>query len=259
MDHAQKDTLKDLLFSKVPDDGRSIGNSALQTLLRDAAPKFADSDYWEVRQALIDEGRLEVGRGRGGSVHRVGSTSAPALGENSPQLVAESKLYEPFYESIIEFAKKNFKLEEHVAEVTAFQGGRFTGGRWTRPDITVIAVRTFEYQPSKTIEVMTFEVKPVNSYGVEGVYETASHSAFANRSYLCLHLQSDGVEPPNRLVSECERFGVGLITFTNPRDWRTLDRVVNARYNSPDPFEVDTFIGVQMNRESQRKLQKLLR
>lgn len=258
MDRTQKDRLKDVLYSKVPEDGRSIGNVSLQQLLRDSQMKFSEPEYWEVRQTLIDEGRLEVGRGRGGSVHRV-LLDGDGIAPEGPKLTAETHLYEPFHQSIVEYAKKNFKVDAHVSDITAFQGAKFTGGRWTRPDVTLIAVRTFEYLPQKTIEIMTFEVKPLNAYGVEGVYETAAHSAFANRSYLCLHVPTEGFEPPERVISECERFGVGLILFTNARDWQTFEKRVNARHNTPDPFEVDTFIGLQMQRESQTKLHKLLR
>jgi hypothetical protein len=34
---------------------------------------------------------------------------------------------------------------------------RLTGGRWTRPDLVSVAVRTYRYLPGKHMEVVTFE------------------------------------------------------------------------------------------------------
>jgi adenine-specific DNA-methyltransferase len=65
-------SLRDLILRHVPDDGRSIGNTALLEQLAQAADfGFAEEDYWRVRDGLIAEGLLATGRGRGGSVMRV--------------------------------------------------------------------------------------------------------------------------------------------------------------------------------------------
>ena len=62
--------LSDLILSLAPEDGSSIGNGAMLALLRERIPTLADESYAEARDALIDEGRLGRGKGRGGSVHR---------------------------------------------------------------------------------------------------------------------------------------------------------------------------------------------
>jgi adenine-specific DNA-methyltransferase len=65
-----EDALRDFLLSRVPEDGSAIGNGALFALLRGELSDLSEEDYHATRDALIDEGVLERGRGRGGSVRR---------------------------------------------------------------------------------------------------------------------------------------------------------------------------------------------
>ena len=62
--------LSDLIISLTPEDGSSIGNGAMLALLRDHIPTLTDEAYAEARDALIDDGTLGRGKGRGGSVYR---------------------------------------------------------------------------------------------------------------------------------------------------------------------------------------------
>lgn len=60
-------------------DGTAIGNQSLQAHIAEyLGVKVSDKDYLSARNALIEEGTLEVGRGRGGSVRRVVQADAPA-------------------------------------------------------------------------------------------------------------------------------------------------------------------------------------
>ncbi|WP_243843672.1 hypothetical protein [Pseudomonas syringae] len=61
--------LHDLILQLLPKDGSSIGNIKLQQQLTEAAAfSFSEKDYWRVRDALIADGVLGKGQGRGGSV-----------------------------------------------------------------------------------------------------------------------------------------------------------------------------------------------
>ena len=66
-------SLTDLILSLTPQDGSSIGNGALMARLREHVPGLADDDYFAARDALVGDGHLALGRGRGGSVMRVAS------------------------------------------------------------------------------------------------------------------------------------------------------------------------------------------
>lgn len=65
------DRLTDLILSLTPEDGSSIGNGAIMALLRERVPDLTDDDYAAARDALVDDGLLARGRGRGGSIMRV--------------------------------------------------------------------------------------------------------------------------------------------------------------------------------------------
>jgi type I restriction enzyme M protein len=60
-------------------DGTAIGNQRLREHIAEYLDaKVKEEDYFEARDALIEEGKLETGRGRGGSVRRVVKTEAAA-------------------------------------------------------------------------------------------------------------------------------------------------------------------------------------
>ncbi|MFO8057439.1 MAG: site-specific DNA-methyltransferase, partial [bacterium] len=61
----------DLILSLTPEDGSSIGNGAMMALLRERVPGLTDDDYFAARDALVEDGMLAKGRGRGGSIRRV--------------------------------------------------------------------------------------------------------------------------------------------------------------------------------------------
>lgn len=63
--------LSDLILSLTPEDGSSIGNGAMLALVREQMPDVDDGDYTAARDALIDNGILGRGRGRGGSIFRL--------------------------------------------------------------------------------------------------------------------------------------------------------------------------------------------
>ncbi|WP_223428934.1 site-specific DNA-methyltransferase [Tateyamaria pelophila] len=62
--------LSNLILSLTPEDGSSIGNGSMLALLRDHIPTLTDEAYAKARDALIDDGTLGRGKGRGGSIYR---------------------------------------------------------------------------------------------------------------------------------------------------------------------------------------------
>lgn len=266
MDPSKKSEYTKLLLSLVQESGVNVGNVTLRHQLQEAVRKafgdeISDQDYWLLRDSLIDEGLIAQGRGKGGSVHRV-VTSEPVMEvPTTPLKAGESALYEPFHKAILEGYVKENRIKRFVSEETASQGRRATGGKWTRPDLTLIAVRTYQFTPGKRLEVITFEIKPDLESAIEGLFEALAHSVFAHRSYLAVHLlgfKEDEDIPDDRIVQESNRLGVGYITFTDPADYDTYEIVTSARLNEPDPYEIDNFIRTQISTEKQEELRELL-
>lgn len=63
--------IRKAILKELAKDGTAVGNQSLRKRIAvrlDA--KVKDEDYFEARDALVEEGKLETGRGRGGSVRR---------------------------------------------------------------------------------------------------------------------------------------------------------------------------------------------
>jgi hypothetical protein len=274
MDPLRRDEYKQALFDLTPTDGKSIGNATLREMLRArfTGDQFTEEDYWDLRNSLITDGRLEKGRGKGGSVARIlvaepppaaaAPTVVPTIGADvTAPAAAEAPLYEPFQRVIQTGYVADNDLKPWICEVTAFQGRRNTGGLWTRPDVTLIAIQTFVYVPDKLFEVITFEIKPSLETAMEGVFETAAHSAFAHRSYLAFPDSKEYDNNPlfDRIRDECERFGLGLILFEDVTNWDTYTFEVSPERKSPDPQAVNDFIKGQISEKSREEIQRWFR
>ena len=123
-----------------------------------------------------------------------------------------------------------------------------------------MSVGNYQFIPGKSVEVITFEIKPEDAQGVEGVYEAASHSAFANRSYLALHIPEGQHDADllERLEKEAIRFRIGLVTFADPAKWDTFDVRVEAVHQAPSPLDINDFLS-RLKEENKKALLKLLR
>ena len=85
-------------------------------------------------------------------------------------------------------------------------------GKWSRPDVTLVQVNSYDYLPQPVLELTTFEVKKfADAEDMRSVFETAAHSRWAHFSYLVAEVPHPDYEFPERFVSELERFNLGLI------------------------------------------------
>ena len=251
-----KMTDKDTFLARVPKDGKTKGNFTLKNELG-----WDEEKYWRIRDELVSDGDIALGKGKGGSVFRVAQVSAAVPGAASGKYKAEKTLYKPFLEVVATDFVKDKKLKNVVSQITANQGQKKTGGKWTRPDVVLISVGTYSYLPGKFVDIISFELKIESDFGVSGVFETAAHSRFATKSYYCVHLPQDwNSDNPEyeRIKAECERFGVGLIYFTDPEKYDTYAVLVEPDRRSPDPFDMDQFITLQMTESNKIKLSELL-
>jgi hypothetical protein len=252
---------KEVLLTLLPQTGAAIGNMrAYQLLQVQVKEQFGETitkdDYWTIRNASWDDGTVGIGRGKGGSIFLL-NTQKPTPPPGTPYN-NENDLYDPILQTLKDSWVKNFRIEDFVTEKTARQGSRDTGGKWTRPDLVLVTVRIYPYIPGKSIELISFEVKYLNAYGVEGVFETASHSAFAHRSYLMIYVPPgfNDAKVLDRLDSESARFGIGFYTFEDPQDWESYDLRIDAQAKNPDPFILSEFIRQQLSDHSKRQIEK---
>jgi len=240
-------------------EGSSIGNVTLRHKLQ-----WEEKKYWKIRDSLFDKRLIGLGRGKGGSLYRISDVvQTPAVNEQEyppTKYNAEKDLYEPFVQTIEKNYVADLKIRDYILQNTSTQGRKFTGGSWTRPDVTLITVDTFSFIPGKVMNIITFEIKHNAQFDIYGVFETAAHSRFANKSYYVGYLPNDWKGDNNdyqRIQNECDRFEIGLMYFTNPADYNTYEILLEPERRIPDPADQDEFIRVQIDKDNQDKLRKL--
>ena len=72
------ESLEALILRIVPSDGSTIGNGRVLEGLKRIVPTISEQEYWAARDAMVESGVLGKGRGRGGAVYLVGSSTASA-------------------------------------------------------------------------------------------------------------------------------------------------------------------------------------
>lgn len=96
MNPATLEEIRLLVLEEVPADGSSIGNGRLREVIGARLQKLViDDDYFQVRDQLVAEGALLMGKGRGGSVRRAAATEAPSLLLEAQEIPAAAKVPKP--------------------------------------------------------------------------------------------------------------------------------------------------------------------
>ncbi len=162
----------------------------------------------------------------------------------------ETSLYAALFDKLSEAA---FLTELGVGDhghvlVNTSQGGP-TDGRFTRPDFTLATVRTWLFDPQRTLEVFSFEVKNRAGSTVPAVYEAVAHGRFVHRPYLVIPNSRLAETNLSAIKDACEIEGVGLIFFeldgavdSKSVLIRGVRHIVEARRRNPDPAVVQQFL-----------------
>jgi hypothetical protein len=251
------------LLDHVPADGTGIGNKSLRELLG-----WDEDKYWKIRDTLVDGEIIRLGRGKGGSVARIlAQTEGTSQSINDstlpPAEISEDALYEPLEIILRDKWCKELRFDEFVIQITARQGRRETGGKWTRPDIVVVSVVSYLNLPGKHVDVITFEVKTHENFDVSSVYEALAHLRAATRAYLVVCVPKDNrdsLEPVIEVVtSECSRHGVGFIVVPGDiSSYDTWEFLVDASPAQGNPARIDDFLERQLSEDNKRRLRRYI-
>jgi hypothetical protein len=229
---------------------RKAGNKSIRTALL-----VTDVDYWAAHKILVESGRALRGTGKGGSIVLPAPVPqppapvpivAPAVPPND-----EAGWYDPLAAvmRIGWFQEQSFA--EAVLEVTARQGRRNTGGKWTRPDLAAVGLRKSAFTKSHEVEVWTFEVKRARDLDVSAVYESLAHSRAATHAAViaCYDaaLTPAQEEELEVVAAEARRQGVGLyVVVWGFASFDDVDVNVPPERFAPGVGALDDFITVQL-------------
>jgi hypothetical protein len=144
-------------------------------------------------------------------------------------------------------------------------GGIRGAGRLSMPDFTLAAIKAWRFDPGRSLEVYSFEVKRRSGTTMASVYEAVAHGRFAHypylvcpRSYVDPALNSD-------ISKACVREGVGLILFdivaVPPSRFRIerIQLVEEAARRSPDPQAIEEHLSKRLSATNCQKLERLAR
>lgn len=176
--------------------------------------------------------------------------------------VAEIELEAPLLAFLKDKAAQYFKIRQtqFVVENTA-RGGAYGGGRWSRPDFTLAAIRSWRFDPRRQLDLMTFELKNRAGTNVLAVHEALAHSRFAHFPYLvCPRALRD--DERHRIRQECAEHGVGLVTFdlSFPAGRLQVGNYtfeLEAVRHSPDAERVEQYLLERLSSEGQAQLEKI--
>jgi len=143
-------------------------------------------------------------------------------------------------------------------EPTHSRGSKSTGGTFTRPDYTAALRKEYRYLP-KTIEVITFEIKPESDVTVLGVMEALSHRESSHRAFVLYALSSrafNASQEGKRIIELASKYGVGVIVSDTPGDLESWEILVEEERNVPDPDRLERFINDLPEGKVKEKLAK---
>jgi hypothetical protein len=231
------------LLELVPLDGVFIGNTTLQRRSK------LGQRYWKVRSELVAGGFLIRGKGRGGSVARSTADAEAALPTTKTgkgYVRKESELYEPLRRWLAEVWGEGVEPGDffEVLITGTPRKKKRASGQWSRPDVTLVQVNSYDYLPQPVLDVTTFEVKRFSdAENIRSVYEAAAHSRWAHFSYLVAEVPNSDYEFPERFVSELERFHLGMIFMWKEKsEWQFEEQEWETDRLSPEPEELNALL-----------------
>jgi adenine-specific DNA-methyltransferase len=107
MEVAEHEEMQRVLLASVPQDGTSISNQTLRALIATVLGReVTEATYFAARDALLAQGLLALGRGRGGSVRRIVSFEPGALALESQTVPEAAKQPKPQQRGLLLSARK---------------------------------------------------------------------------------------------------------------------------------------------------------
>ena len=227
-DHDQK--MADELLKKIPSDGTKIGNGYLRKEL-----KWNRDSYWKIRNTLINNGRLELGKGRGGSI---GLVLPPE--EEIHDSGQEHYIYPLLKKTLYEWAKEEQGYTEDRDILLAKTTHQKKGGRWTHPDFVLGGFKILPYIHGNQIDLFSFEIKRKWA-DATSVYEAVAHYRLVNYAYLLVAEPDENIDYVT-LQNIAHEQKIGLIIAGDPKNIDTWDERVSPERNNPEPSILNNFI-----------------
>jgi hypothetical protein len=262
--------------------GGSAGNKALRQRLGSAWTD--EQKYFAVRKRLIDEGVVDTGRGKGGSVYIIGDGIGEEGGEDehlqaepNEELKAEKDYYPYVLAKLHEWLSHDF--DNVVIDITAFPGRKPLVGKWYFQDILALTFQKFDYVAYDEFILRSYEIKRSDVADTDAVAEAAAHKRIVDSAYLVIIQHGESVDifdPTNdrrrSIERECFKAGIGLILLSKSEDgwvelaieatatnlnYRDINSTIGRLFSAPKREEIRKIVSLKRN-ETARSLATVL-
>jgi hypothetical protein len=152
-----------------------------------------------------------------------------------------------------------YRGNDRVIANTARGGKR--NGKWSQPDLTLVALQRLPLQKRIEIELFTFELKRCNESDVDSVFEAVAHTRYAHYAYLAWHRPRDGQSKKSKqqdVEANCRAHGIGLIIFSDPKMSASYEIVLAPTRKNPHPVDVEQFLSDRFKADDYNALVKRL-
>jgi hypothetical protein len=235
------------------------------------AKKLSIAEYWaeygDAEQALVDDGQIERRRGRYGGIYILDEQKVDGR-SLTKQITEDRKLesaaYEPALEILLNRWKEDAGFTSTFGAITAGQGRRKTGGRWTQPDIVICTVSDWIFSSRPEGEVRSIEVKRFEALDVLAVYEALSHKNQAHYAYLLIvgfpdELDEYQQELYDRVYAVANQHGIGIMTSSEVSDWDSWSFELDAMRSNADHSAINQLVMDQLPKEVRDDFRKAIR
>lgn len=216
------------------------GGWVLRPQLQNGITGITEATFEATLEELRSEGVIARGRGPGGRVAltELGIQTWLDVYDDSDSYRGwgeEKDLY-PIVKEALEG-----RSGPHETLIVETGGLKMRRGQWTNPDLMQISLIRRPLLKQEVVQVSSYEVKAWYDWSIKGAFEAAAHSAVFHRSWLILEwahkLPWDAAKFERwaeRMLSECGRFGVGLMTLHTSEKAFRLRTHLRAKLGNPD-------------------------
>lgn len=204
-----------------------------------------------VRSSLIDAGWLESDRY---GTMRLTPTDQRRRPDVLMSRLANEQDLEPYARRIVAaVAKSRFAAADGCYQVvdTARAGAARTGGKWTRPDVSLVTIEADRWIPD--VVVSTFEIKLGTRLLVDAVHEALAQRARAHAAWIMADSRCrDDAVNFERIAREAMSYGIGIIVITHlpetgedAEEGAHYDIVVEPTFHKPNTDSLNHFVSSQ--------------
>jgi hypothetical protein len=218
-------------------------------LQRELNEDLSDPDLTRALECLAVRGRVEL---HDGQVR----LSEPDRAETQLYGQLERELKRPEL-----LGKLGVRGTSLVFQNTAVGGPR--AGPLTRPDFTLAAIQSWRFDPQRTLDVFSFEVKNRAGTTVAAVYEAVAHGRLVHYPHLVCPRSRlfPGTTDDMEKASAAE--GIGFIVFdivvngNGDCSIENLELLVEAERRSANPFSIEKYLEDRLTSENADALHRM--